>query len=45
MGRPFVPWHIGGRALDRTRASYDVLRPLAGLMPAMMPPVTMPKDT
>ncbi|AXY23021.1 hypothetical protein CD178_02270 [Komagataeibacter saccharivorans] len=37
MGRPFVPWHIGRKALDRTHGSYDVLRPLGGSMPAMMP--------
>ncbi|ARW16199.1 hypothetical protein KOEU_16620 [Komagataeibacter europaeus] len=38
MGRPFVPWLIiNGKALDRARLYTDVLRPLCGHLPAMMP--------
>jgi len=37
MGQPFVPWHIHSKALDRAQSNTDVLRPLCGHVPAMMP--------
>ncbi|WP_458136284.1 hypothetical protein [Komagataeibacter sp. NFXK3] len=37
MGRPCVPGFIGGKPLDRTQARPDVLPPLRGRVPAMMP--------